>query len=130
MDKFLEKTQGFFNNNLSVILMFVAVLVIGISIAKIITNILKKIMYKTNIEHTAVTFLLSLIKVLLYLIVAITALSTIGVNVTSLITAVGAAALTAGLALQDSLSNMVSGIIILFNTLAKNIKSSGIFSIP
>ena len=115
MDKFLEKTQGFFNNNLSVILMFVAVLVIGISIAKIITNILKKIMYKTNIEHTAVTFLLSLIKVLLYLIVAITALSTIGVNVTSLITAVGAAALTAGLALQDSLSNMVSGIIILFN---------------
>ena len=115
MGKILEKLQGFFDNNFSVILMFVAVLVIGVSLAKIVINILKKIMNKTNIEHTAVTFLLSLLKVLLYIIVVITALSTIGVNVTSLITAVGAAALTAGLALQDSLSNMVSGIIILFN---------------
>ena len=115
MVKILEKLQGFFDNNFSTILMFVAVLVIGVSLAKIVINILKKIMNKTNIEHTAVTFLLSLLKVLLYLIVVITALSTIGVNVTSLITAVGAAALTAGLALQDSLSNMVSGIIILFN---------------
>ena len=52
---------------------------------------------------------------MLYLIVAITALATIGVNVASLITAVGAAALTAGLALQDSLSNLASGMIILFN---------------
>ncbi len=115
MDKIWEKLCAFFDTNLPLILLFVAVLVIGISVTKIIIRVLKNIMSKTNIEHTAITFLLSFIKVLLYFIVVITALATIGVNVTSLITAVGAAALTAGLALQDSLSNMVSGIIILFN---------------
>ena len=59
--------------------------------------------------------MLSFVKVLLYIIIAITALATIGVNVASLLTAVGAAALTAGLALQDSLSNLASGMIILLN---------------
>lgn len=97
------------------VLMLIAVIVIGYSTSKLLIKLLKNILNKTNIDHTGVTFVLSLVKVILYLIIAITALATIGVNVASLITAVGAAALTAGLALQDSLSNLASGMIILFN---------------
>ena len=55
------------------------------------------------------------IYMIFYFIVAVTALGTIGVNVASLITALGAAALTAGLALQDLLKNVVSGLVILIN---------------
>ncbi len=107
-NKFLQKAMP-------TALMFIAVIVIGIVLSKLIVKILRNILEKTTIDHAAVTFVVSLVKVILYLIVAITALATIGVNVASLITAVGAAALTAGLALQDSLSNLASGMIILFN---------------
>lgn len=111
----MEKINEYLDGIFPTLLKLVAVIVIGYVLANLICKFLKKILVKTNIDHTAVTFTLSLTKVALYLIVAITALATIGVNVASLITAVGAAALTAGLALQDSLSNLASGMIILFN---------------
>lgn len=111
----MEKINEYLENTLPNVLKLLAVIVIGYVLANAICKLLKKILIKTNIDHTAVTFTLSLAKVALYLIIAITALATIGVNVASLITAVGAAALTAGLALQDSLSNLASGMIILFN---------------
>lgn len=111
----MEKFNETLINIMPTVLMFVAVIVIGTVLAKLLIRLLKNILMKTNIDHTAVTFVVSLVKVILYIIIAITALATIGVNVASLITAVGAAALTAGLALQDSLSNLASGMIILFN---------------
>ncbi len=111
----MEKINEMLMDFMPKLLSLVAVIVIGYICVKLISRILKKILLKTNIDHTAVTFIMSLAKVVMYLIVVITALATIGVNVASLITAVGAAALTAGLALQDSLSNLASGMIILFN---------------
>lgn len=111
----MDSFNKFLQNAMPAALMFLAVIVIGLVLAKLIVKILRNILDKTSIDHAAVTFVVSLVKVILYLIVAITALATIGVNVASLITAVGAAALTAGLALQDSLSNLASGMIILFN---------------
>ncbi len=111
----IEKINSLLEKFMPTVLMLVAVIVIGYIAVKLILRLLKKILSKTNIDHTAVTFILSFVRVILYLLVVITALATIGVNVTSLITAVGAAALTAGLALQDSLSNLASGLIILLN---------------
>ena len=111
MEKFNETLMKI----MPTVLILIAVIVIGYVAAKLIIRLLKNILNKTNIDHTAVTFVVSLAKVLLYIIIAITALATIGVNVASLLTAVGAAALTAGLALQDSLSNLASGMIILLN---------------
>ena len=75
----------------------------------------KKAILKTKLDHTVKTFLYSMLRVLLYAIVVVTALSTIGVNVNSIVTALGAAAVTAGLALQDTIKNFVSGIIIIFS---------------
>lgn len=100
---------------LSKALIVVAVLVIGYVISRLIVKLLKKILDKSRMDGTAEGFVLSVLKVILYFIVAITALGTIGINVASLITALGAAALTAGLALQDLLKNVVSGLVILIN---------------
>ncbi len=111
MSKLEEQIFNFFTNALIV----VAVLVIGYLIVKLLIKIIKNILLKTKLDRTAVSFIMSVLKVLLYFIVAITALGTIGVNIASLITALGAAALTAGLALQDCLGNVVSGLVILIN---------------
>lgn len=111
----MDGINKFLTDSMPTVFMLVAVIVIGYVSVKVIIRILKKILLKTSIDHTATTFILSFVRVLLYLIVVITALSTIGVNVASLITAVGAAALTAGLALQDTLGNLASGMIILLS---------------
>ncbi len=96
-------------------LLFAAVLIIGVLIVKLITHFVRKLILKTKLDHTVKTFLFSVIRVVLYAFVVITALGTIGVNVDSIITAFGAALLTAGFALQDTLKNLVSGLIILFS---------------
>lgn len=100
---------------LSKALVCVAVIVIGYIITRLIIGILRKILNKSRMDGTAEGFVLSVLKVIFYFIIAVTALGTIGVNVASLITALGAAALTAGLALQDLLKNVVSGLVILIN---------------
>ena len=100
---------------LSKALVVVAVLVIGYVISRLILALLRKILDRSRMDGTAEGFVLSVLKVIFYFIVAVTALGTIGVNVASLITALGAAALTAGLALQDLLKNVVSGLVILIN---------------
>ena len=111
----MEKFKDMLFDFLSMAIILVIIIVIGYIATKLVARILKKVLSKTNMDHTAVTFILSFVRVAMYLIVIVTALATVGVNVASIITAVGAAALTAGLALQDSLSNLASGMIILFN---------------
>ena len=41
------------------VLMFIAVIVIGLVASRLIIKLLKNILVKTNIDHTAVTFVLS-----------------------------------------------------------------------
>lgn len=111
----MEKINSFFQESIPSLIKLAMVIVIGYALVNVTCTLLKKILKKTNIDHTAVTFIISFVRVMLYLLMIVTALATIGVNVASIITAVGAAALTAGLALQDSLSNLASGMIILFS---------------
>lgn len=96
-------------------LAFAAVLLLGALIIKLLLIPLKKLILKSKIDHTAKTFLFSILRVILYGLVVVTALGTAKVDISSIITALGAAALTAGLAFQDTLKNFVSGMIILFN---------------
>lgn len=92
---------------------FFAILIIGYLVICLLIKFIKKLLSRTKLDGVVVSFTLSLTRGILYCIVAISALATVGVNVSSLITAIGAAAITAGLALKDSLGNLVSGIILL-----------------
>lgn len=111
MEKFIDNVQDFGIQ----ILIAIIVAVVGYVFVKITINFLKKILAKTKIEQTAITFIVSLSRAILYIFIIIIILSTLGVNVNSIIAAVSAAAITAGLALQDTLSNLASGVIILIS---------------
>ena len=115
MDNFSKKFNDFIGTIGENLIIFVLVLVAGLLAVKFIMMFSKKAILKTKLDHTVKTFLYSMLRVLLYAIVVVTALSTIGVNVNSIVTALGAAAVTAGLALQDTIKNFVSGIIIIFS---------------
>lgn len=96
-------------------LWFAIVLVVGVLVVRLLLIPIKKALKMSKGEHTAKTFVFSIIRFVLYGIVVLMALSTANVDVSSLITAFGAAFLTAGLAFQDTLKNFVSGMILLFN---------------
>lgn len=91
----------------------VATLVIGLWIAKILVNLVKKGLSKSEVEQSLQKFFSSLVTMFLKVIVYITALSMLGVQMTSFIAILGAAGLAVGLALQGSLANFAGGVLIL-----------------
>lgn len=90
-------------------------LIIGMIVSKIITRITGKALSRSNVDKAAKNFLVSLVKILLYVVVIIMVLSFLSVPMTSILTILGAAGLAVSLALQNCLSNLCGGFIILFS---------------
>jgi len=86
---------------------------IGKFIVGIITNLVKKLMGKAKVDVILVNFIGSIIKSVLLLFVVVAALDRLGVDTTSLIALIGAAGLAIGLALQGSLQNLASGVMLI-----------------
>lgn len=93
----------------------VIIFLIGLALSKIILRIFTRCLNRANVDITAVGFLRSLLKVLLYTIDFIITLSILNIPMTSIIAVISAAGLAIGLALQNSLSNLAGGFIILFS---------------
>jgi len=89
------------------------VFAIGKWIAGKITNIAKKAMGRAKMDETLVSFLGNFVYILLMVCVILGALSTLGINTTSFVAILGAAGLAVGLALQGSLANFASGVLII-----------------
>ena len=90
------------------------VFLVGILIAGCINKIITHGMKKAKLNATAAGFGRSLIRILIYTFLLIICLSILGVPMASIIAVIGAAGLAIGLALQNSLSNLAGGFIILF----------------
>ncbi len=104
-----------FVSALPVLVFAVTVFFLGIILSKLLLKFTAKFVERSNIENTAGSFLISLIRVMLYILVAIIALSILNVPMTSIVTVIGTAGIAIGLALQNSLSNLAGGFIILFS---------------
>lgn len=96
---------------------------------KIIRVVLYSIDKMTNIrkiDQLLTSFIKSLTKTVLYIILFFIIIGTLGVKATSLVTILGTAGLAIGLALQGSLTNLASGVIILF---FKNVSKGDFISV-
>ncbi|MGN0565148.1 MAG: mechanosensitive ion channel family protein [Candidatus Limousia pullorum] len=91
------------------------IIIIGFWISKKIVKIIKKGMLKAKNDYTVITFIGSVVNIILKFIIIISALAVLGVDITSILTAFGAAMVAIGLALQNSLSNIASGVLIILN---------------
>lgn len=91
------------------------VMVIGFWVSKRIVSLIKKGMYRAKNDYTVITFISSVVNIILKFIIIISALAILGVDITSILTAFGAAMVAIGLALQNSLSNIASGVLIILN---------------
>ncbi len=89
------------------------VFLIGRWVAKLITNLVRKVMVKRDLDETLVKFLGSMLYVVLLTLVIISALGQLGVSTTSFVAIVGAATLALGFALQGTLNHFASGVMLI-----------------
>lgn len=91
----------------------IAILVIGRIVVGLITRIVDGVMARANVDVTLGRFLSALTKFALLTFVVLAALNTLGVQTASFIAIIGAAGLAIGFALQGSLANFASGIMLI-----------------
>ncbi len=100
--------------NIMQIIGAIAVLVIGLLVASFLSRAAERALSKSSkFEPTISNFLSNIVKYALWAVVLVTVLSQFGVETTSIIAALGGMALAVGLALQGTLSNVASGVMIL-----------------
>ncbi len=91
----------------------IIVLLVCLVAIKIIMRIVSPFISRLPIEKTLIRFLTSVIKALLYFITVIIVASSLGIEATSLIALFSVIGLAVSLAVQGSLSNLASGIMVL-----------------
>ncbi len=91
------------------------VFAIGVMVTKALMKLVKRGMKRSNVDPTAASFLGSVIRAILYVLVTVISLSVLNVPMDSIVTVIGTAGLAIGLALQDSLSNVAGGFLIMFS---------------
>ena len=91
----------------------VAILVLGLWLAKRIKTLLVTTLNKREVDPTLVGFFSSLLHGALVVFIITAAISRLGVQTSSIVAVIGAAGLAVGLALQGSLSNFASGVLLI-----------------
>ena len=94
---------------------FVAILIysVGRFIINQISVLIAKVLEKRKIETSVQTFLKSLVKILLNMVLAFAIISKLGVETTSFAALLASAGVAVGMALSGNLSNFAGGLIIL-----------------
>ena len=102
-----------FVGKLPTIIIAIIVLAIGMIISKIVLKIMGKAMDKSKLDVTIGRFAQSAARIVLNVFVIIIALTILGVPMESIIAVIATAGVAVGLALQNSLSNLAGGFLIL-----------------
>lgn len=89
------------------------VLIIGMWIAKMIKKGIVKVMENRKVDPTLISFCSSMLYVAMQIFVIVAALEKLDIKTTSFIAILGAAGLAIGLALQGSLANFASGVLMI-----------------
>ena len=110
LDRFLIRLEDMLPN-----LLAACIILAGGYLAQTVTlRLMGKALKLKHVDATVHKFLMSMVKVVITVIVAVSALSAMKVPMSSILAAIGTAGIAIGLALQDSLSNVAGGFLILF----------------
>ena len=129
----VEEATSFFQNLVSpvksaiptVILAIICAL-IGFVFVKILMRIINHALKRTEIDGIAVGFLRSVIKIILYVLLAVILLSILHVPMDSIVAVIVSSSMAVALALKDSLANVAGGFILLF---AKPVKAGDVIEV-
>ena len=91
----------------------IAIFLIGSWVAQLTRRFVRKIVGKSRLDPTLISFLGTLVYYSIFAFALIAALNRLGVETASIIAVLGAAGLAVGLALQGSLSNFAAGVLLI-----------------
>ena len=113
--KFFEwkNLSQFLQTNLLKIAIIIVALKISGMLKKYVDKLLKSIMDKAKMDKSVSSFLLSAFSIFYYVVLTYTLIGFLGINVSSIITFLGAAGIVLGFAFKETLGNICSGLIIL-----------------
>lgn len=110
---FSSVSQFFGMLTLSTLLPSLIYLLGGLIIIKLILNILNRGLKKSKIDITLHKFLRTAVKVVLYFVLFMIVAGALGIQVTSLVAILSVAGLAISLSIQNLLSNVLSGLLLL-----------------
>lgn len=113
LDKLLEDAPALIVSYGLQILLALMILIVGKWLARLISKSIINTMIKKDIDKTISNFTGSIIHTVLLVVAIIAALGQLGIQTASFIAIVGAAGLAVGFALQGSLSNFASGVLLI-----------------
>ena len=88
----------------------ILVLLLGIFVARRVSNVVLRLCQKKNLDVTLSGFIANTVRLIVIAMTAIIALGKIGISITPFVAAIGALSLGAGLAVQGLLSNYGAGL--------------------
>lgn len=115
MEDLFKNIGDFFSKQCLYILLGIFVFIIGLFAIRGIKITCTKIFKRQNKDSSQASFIISMIDFVLKIVLLIISLSIMNVNSTSILAVISTCAIAIGLALKDSLSNIASGIIIVYN---------------
>ncbi len=92
----------------------VFILVVGLWLAGRVSRSVRRGMERRNLDPSLKSFVGSFVSIVLRIIAIVISLTTVGVQMTSIVAVLGAGALAVGMALSGTMQNFAGGIIILF----------------
>ena len=110
----MQKIIAYFETKGQNVIDALLVFVVGWYGVKLLIYIIKRMMKRSSVDPIVTSFVQSILEVGLKLIVIVTALAQLGVETSSLVTVLATAGAAIVLGLKDSMSGVVSGMIILF----------------
>lgn len=91
----------------------IIVFYVGKFIIRKIFNFLRNIMLRRDVDRSLMTFVLSMVRIVLYFILIVTVIGILGIETSSFIALFGAAGVALGMALSGTLQNFAGGVLIL-----------------
>ena len=113
MEQYLEIAADMISGYGFSILAAIVILIIGRIVVGIVTNVVNRMMVRHQADPTLTKFVASLTKIALMVFVVIAAIRALGVETTSFVAVIGAAGLAVGFALQGTLANFASGVMLI-----------------
>ena len=112
---FITKLEDKLGDYSGSILLAIVTLIVGYILIKVCLKVLLKALQKTKLDASIHKFILSVARIALYVILLVVILSELKVPTAPLVTVLGAIGAAVALGLQNSLSNVSSGLLILIN---------------
>lgn len=92
----------------------VLILVIGVLVIRVITRLITAALEKSHLEKAAHSLILSLARAAMYVLLFLIAASQMGIDVSSIVALASVLTLALSLALQNMVSNLIGGFVILY----------------